>query len=233
MTDSGKEVVRCTGNGFAELRLREAPAVYGPRIFRCIVWDLDHTLWEGSLAADGADGVAVRAAAMDAIEETDRRGILHSIAGRNDYHEAMAVLRRLGLEDYFLFPQITRRRKSESIRRIADLLHIPLDTIAFVDDEANELAEVQAGAPGVTVIDAAECMGIAGRPECMVPHSGEGAYLRHPMRQRGPRIADAESAIPLACQSLIQCVLDFDDRPARRSLHQRPCPRTREYRVGV
>ena len=233
MTDPRNDAFWPSADGFAELRLREAPAVYGPRIFKCIVWNLDHTLWDGTLATDGPEGVAIRRAAVEAIEETDHRGILHSIAARNDYHQTMAALRRFGLEEYFLFPQISRRRKSDSIRRISELLHLSVETMAFVDDEPGELAEVRSAIPGITVIDAAECACILQRPECMVPHTEDGAYFRHSLRQRRPHVADLERALPLACESLLQSVLDFDDRPARRSLHQRPYPPRQGCRAGV
>lgn len=233
MTDSRTDGVWTPGVGFAELCLREAPAVYGPRIFKCIVWDLDNTLWDGMLGTHGPEGVAIRRAAVDAIEETDRRGILHSIAGQTDYYDAMAALRRFGLEEYFLFPQINGRRKSESIRRIAELLHIGLETMAFVDDDASDLAEVQAAIPGITVIAAAECVSITHRPECMVPHTEKSPYVRRLLRQRRPQIGDLEKAIPLACASFIQSVLDFEDRPARRSLHQRPYMRRQDCRAGI
>jgi len=232
VTDPRNHAMWTPANGFAELCLREAPAVYGPRIFKCIVWDLDNTLWEGTLGADGPEGIAIRRAAVDAIEETDRRGILHSIACSNDYYEAMAALRRFGLEEYFLFPQMNRRRKCESIRRIAELLHIGLETMAFVGGEASELAEVQSAIPGITVIDAAECVSMAHRPECMVPLTEDSACLRQGLRQRRPQMTDLTRAIPLACESLIQSVLDFEDRPARRSLHQRPYTRRLDCRAG-
>ena len=40
------------------------------------------------------------------IRTLDERGILHSIASRNDHDHAMAKVREFGLEEYFLHPQI-------------------------------------------------------------------------------------------------------------------------------
>jgi FkbH-like protein len=168
---------------FTELHVTEAPAVYGPRIFKCIVWDLDETVWNGVLADVGPLGVRVRREAVEAIETIDCRGILHSIASQSHFDKAMSVLRGNGLEDYFVFPQINARPKAESIRRIAHRLRIPIDEMAFVDDQASERAEVQSTLPGITVIDAADCIRIPDRPECMIPRTEATEHLRHAVRE--------------------------------------------------
>ena len=49
---------------------------------KCIVWDLDHTLWDGILLEDG--DVSLKPGVVDIIKALDARGILHSIASRND-----------------------------------------------------------------------------------------------------------------------------------------------------
>ena len=48
---------------------------------KCLVWDLDRTLWEGILSEGG--GTALREGVKEALEELDRRGILFSIASKN------------------------------------------------------------------------------------------------------------------------------------------------------
>ncbi|MTD15349.1 HAD-IIIC family phosphatase [Nakamurella sp. YIM 132087] len=117
---------------------------------KCIVWDLDHTLWDGVLLED--DAVHVRESVVAHIERLDRMGVLHSLASRNDEQAAMDRLRELGLDRYFLAPQITWDAKSGSIRRIAAALNLGLDAFAFVDDQPFELAEVSAALPEVTVV---------------------------------------------------------------------------------
>lgn len=109
---------------------------------KCIVWDLDNTVWSGTLAEDGVEGLALRPGVAEAIRALDARGILHSVASKNDEAEALAALERFGLAEYFLFPQINRGPKSESVRRIAAELDIGLDTLVLIDDQAFERAEV-------------------------------------------------------------------------------------------
>jgi FkbH-like protein len=93
---------------------------------------------------------------MDGVRQTletlDSRGILHSIASRNDHDTAWAKLEELGLAEYFLYAQIGWTTKSSSIKAISTELNITTDTIAFVDDDPFELGEVANGLPDVLCI---------------------------------------------------------------------------------
>jgi FkbH-like protein len=118
---------------------------------KCVVWDLDNTLWDGTLLE--GDEVRLRDSVLEIIHTLDARGILHSIASRNHPETALAKLREWGLEEYFLYPQINWGSKSASIRKIAENLNIGLNSICFVDDQRFELAEVQAALPQVLCLD--------------------------------------------------------------------------------
>jgi FkbH-like protein len=114
---------------------------------KCVIWDLDNTLWEGTLP----DGDLVRPGptALDLVDQLERAGVVQSVASRNDPSDATAVLRAHGLADFFVYPQICWTAKSASVRRILDLLGIAADTVVFLDDSPFERAEVAAGVPGV------------------------------------------------------------------------------------
>jgi FkbH-like protein len=92
----------------------------------------------------------------ETIEALDQRGILQSIASRNDRDSAMAKLRKLDLDQFFLYPQINWGSKSSSILSIARDLNIATNALAFVDDDPFERDEVAAGVPEVLCIDGAE-----------------------------------------------------------------------------
>lgn len=130
---------------------------------KCIVWDLDNTLWNGVLLEDCE--VTVRPDVVERIHELDRKGVLHSIASKNDRDAAMEKLRELGLEEMFLHPQINWNAKSDSIRTIAKALNLGLDAFAFVDDQEFERAEVAHQAPEVTCVDILELEEALTRPE--------------------------------------------------------------------
>jgi FkbH-like protein len=129
----------------------EAAAAAKQVKIKCIMWDLDNTLWNGTLLE--GDEVRLRDKVRETILELDSRGILHSIASRNHAETALTLLRELGLEEYFLYPQINWGSKAASIGVISGNLNIGVDAICFIDDDPFELAEVHAALPKVLCLD--------------------------------------------------------------------------------
>lgn len=119
---------------------------------KCIVWDLDHTIWDGVLLESG--DVKLRARIKEVIEQLDRRGILHSIASKNDAELAWAKLTELGIAEYFLYPEIHWDAKSISVGRIQQNINIGMDAILFVDDQPFELEEVKSVHADIQVLHA-------------------------------------------------------------------------------
>lgn len=116
---------------------------------KCLVWDLDRTLWEGTLTEGG--GVVLRDGVRETLEELDKRGILFSIASKNESGPALRRLEELGIADYFLCPEISWDGKAEGIRRIAETLNLKLDAFAIIDDSVFERDAVQYVLPSVSV----------------------------------------------------------------------------------
>ena len=125
-----------------------------PHCVKCVVWDLDGTLWDGILLED--PHVTVRPEMVRTIETLSERGILHSIASRNDHDAAIARLKEVGIEDHFVYPQINWQPKSSSIAEVARRINIGIDTLAFVDDQPFELDEVAFAHPEVLCLTAEE-----------------------------------------------------------------------------
>src|SRR5215207_8346865 len=125
-----------------------------PGSIKCVVWDLDNTVWDGILLEDPS--VALRPGVAEVIRALDERGILHSVASRNDHALAMAKLAELGLAEYFLYPRINWNSKASSIEGIAGDINIGLDALAFVDDQPFEREEVAFSHPQVLCLDAVE-----------------------------------------------------------------------------
>jgi FkbH-like protein len=130
---------------------------------KCVVWDLDNTVWDGILLEDPE--VRLRPHVVKILKTLDERGILQSIASRNDHDTALAKLREFGIEEYFLYPQINWNSKAASIGQIAKDINIGLDAIAFVDDQPFEREEVAFTHGQVLCIDSAELDGFLDRPE--------------------------------------------------------------------
>jgi FkbH-like protein len=145
---------------------------------KCVVWDLDDTLWDGVLVEDGPEHVTLKPGIREIIEELDRRGILQSVASKNNQDEAVAVLKRTGLDEFFLFQQISWQPKSNAIQEIGRQLNIGLDSILFVDDSEFERRQVSAALPDVRTVDALKYMEIIDREECRVPVTVESRERR-------------------------------------------------------
>jgi FkbH-like protein len=117
---------------------------------KCVVWDLDDTVWDGVLLE--SDSIPVlKLHVLETIKAFDQRGILQSISSKNDFDTAMAALVSHGIDSYFLYPQMGWGAKSGSITRISEKLNINLDTFAFVDDQEFERDEVLSVHPMVRV----------------------------------------------------------------------------------
>jgi len=123
-----------------------------PQMVKCVAWDLDGTLWDGTLVEDGVEGIRLRGEVVEAIKRLDACGIVNSVVSKNDDGAAIEALRRFGIEEYFVYPQIGWGAKSAALRRLARQMNIALDSIAFVDDTEHERAEVKAECKEVAVV---------------------------------------------------------------------------------
>jgi FkbH-like protein len=130
---------------------------------KCVVWDLDNTLWDGVLLED--DQVSLRTGVVNIIKTLDSRGILNSIASKNERAAAQEKLEQFALSEYFLYPQINWNSKAASIKEIAKSINIGLDTLAFVDDQPFEREEVAFSLPEVLCVDAKDIPALLDMPE--------------------------------------------------------------------
>jgi FkbH-like protein len=157
---------------------------------KCVVWDLDNTLWDGILL-EAAD-VRLRDGVEAALRTLDDRGILHSIASRNHFDDARDRLVSLGLWDYFLYPQIHWNPKPQSIQSIAKDLNIGIDALAFIDDDPFEREAVTFALPSVTCIDAARLDQLVTLPALMPRFVTEDSRLRRHMYRDDEKRKQAE-----------------------------------------
>lgn len=130
--------------------------------YKCVVWDLDNTLWDGVLVESSS--VQLKQGIREIIETLDSRGILQSIASKNDYDLAMSKLKEFGLDDYFLYPEIHWNAKSYSLAEIQKNINIGMDTILFIDDQPFELEEVQNVHESVHCINADQYLTLLSHP---------------------------------------------------------------------
>jgi FkbH-like protein len=214
--EEGRSLYVCSAHF---VRFREAAPVVTPQVakkVKCLVWDLDHTIWDGVLV-EGQQGEfpSLRDGVRSVLTELDKRGILLSIASKNSEEDARHALARHGIERYFLAPQIHWQPKSQSLRAIAAQLNIGLDTLALIDDQPFEREEVAANAPEARVYDASEMLAILGKPEFAGDASSGGPNRRELYQTELKRTADFQGSGTDYDAFLASCALKAVVRPAR------------------
>lgn len=135
----------------------------GPR--KCLVLDLDNTLWGGVIGDDGVDRIVLGretalAEAYTAFQEyclqQRDRGVLLAVCSKNNDEIARQGLLHpdsvLRIEHFSAF-RANWQPKHENIASIAAELNIGLDSLVFVDDNPAERALVSAQLPMVAVPD--------------------------------------------------------------------------------
>lgn len=132
---------------------------------KCLVVDLDNTLWKGVLGEEGLGGIGLGENYPGSIyKEFQRtllslrdRGILLAIASKNNEDDVLEVFERhpdcvLRIED-FATHQIHWKDKATSLVAIARELRIGTDALVFFDDSPVEREWIRAKMPEVKVID--------------------------------------------------------------------------------
>tara|TARA_R100000541_G_scaffold2171_14_gene8419 strand:- start:110578 stop:112497 length:1920 start_codon:yes stop_codon:yes gene_type:complete len=130
---------------------------------KCLVLDLDNTLWGGVVGDDGVDGIHLGQGSPSGeaflafqryAAQLARRGIILAVCSKNDLSVAEAA---------FNHPEMALKRsdiaafvanwedKAGNLRRIASMLDIGLDSLVFVDDNPAERDIVRRELPEVAV----------------------------------------------------------------------------------
>lgn len=132
---------------------------------KCIVLDLDNTLWGGIVGEDGINGIKlgntypgnIYKYFQEILLSIKNTGILLTICSKNNFDDAMEVFSNhhemvLRLDD-FICCRINWNNKPQNIQSIANELNIGLDAIVFIDDNPIERDLVKFTLPEVVVPD--------------------------------------------------------------------------------
>lgn len=133
------------------------------RAVKCVVLDLDNTLWGGVVGDDGPHGIKIAAHGDGEafhrfqcfLKELKNRGILLAVCSKNEHENAVRPFEVnsemvLKLEDITVFVA-NWENKPQNIRKIRDALNIGLDSMLFLDDNPFERAGVRTLLPDVMV----------------------------------------------------------------------------------
>ncbi|MFW9832915.1 MAG: HAD-IIIC family phosphatase [Candidatus Thorarchaeota archaeon] len=148
----------------ADEYLRYIRALKG-RTKKCIVLDLDNTLWGGIIGEDGIEGIKL-GTASPGIEYVDfqrsllslyNRGVILAICSKNNYDDAIKVFQehpaQVLKEEHFAAMRINWQNKTSNLIELAKEINIGLDSMVFFDDNPVERAQVSQTLPEVLVVD--------------------------------------------------------------------------------
>ena len=131
---------------------------------KCLVLDLDNTLWGGVVGDDGLDGIVLgegsavgeaHLALQRYAKQLKDRGVILAVCSKNDSKIAEAVFGE--------HPEMVLRRsditafvanwddKAENLKTIANRLNIGIDSLVFVDDNPVERARIRQSLPMIAV----------------------------------------------------------------------------------
>ena len=121
---------------------------------KLIIWDLDDTLWRGTLAEK--DQLKLIDNRVSAIRELNKQGVVHSICSKNDAGIAFKKLEEFGLLEEFVFPRISFTGKGLVLKKLIQDMNLRAENTLFVDDNEHNLGEAKYFNPELNVMDAKE-----------------------------------------------------------------------------
>ncbi len=131
---------------------------------KCLILDLDNTVWGGVIGDDGIEGIqlghglGIGKAFTEFqmwVKKLKQRGIIICVASKNNEETAKEPFEKhpdmvLKLEDIAVF-QANWETKVDNIRTIQRILNIGFDSMVFLDDNPFERNIVRENIPGITV----------------------------------------------------------------------------------
>lgn len=132
---------------------------------KCIVLDLDNTLWGGIVGEDGMEGIKLGPTPegrpfwefQKYLLSLFQRGVILAINSKNNVEDALRVLREhpyaVLKEEHFAAMRINWEDKIANTKSLAEEMHIGLDSFVFFDDDKVNRELVSTVLPEVTVVD--------------------------------------------------------------------------------
>lgn len=130
---------------------------------KCLVLDLDNTLWGGVLGEDGVEGIQIGGDYpgnafyffQQSLLQLMEQGVILAVCSKNNIHDVEDVWEKspfqLLKKSHFSALRINWIDKATNIRSIAEELNIGLDSIVFFDDNPSERELVRQALPMVEV----------------------------------------------------------------------------------
>ncbi len=138
---------------------------------KCLVLDLDNTLWGGVLGEDGISGIKlghtypanIFRTVQREILQLQRRGVLLAVNSKNNWADVEEVFEShpdmVLKRDHFASLRVNWRSKPKNMLEIADELAIGVDSLVFLDDNPAECELMRQSLPEVLTWQASDGLG--------------------------------------------------------------------------
>lgn len=141
-----------------DLGLNYLPTLLKPNL-KCIIVDLDNSLYRGVLGEDGVDGVVLTEGhqrLQQKLKQLGEQGFFLCVASKNDHQDVVNLFENrsdfpLKIDD-FVEVHANWGSKADSITSIAKALNISVDSMLFVDDNMGELVSVLEMHPDLNIV---------------------------------------------------------------------------------
>ena len=132
---------------------------------KCIVLDLDNTLWGGVLGEEGVSGIKIGgdypgkafAFFQKSLLQLSKDGVILTVCSKNNETDVMEVWEKNPFivlkKEHFAAYRINWMDKATNIKELADELNLGLDSFVFVDDNPTERELIKQVLPMVSVPD--------------------------------------------------------------------------------
>jgi FkbH-like protein len=146
----------------AEKTVQLIAAMHG-RFKKCVIVDLDNTMWGGIIGDDGIENIQIGSLSIGKaftefqywIKKLKNRGIIVAVCSKNSESVAKEPFEKhpdmvLHLDDIAVF-MANWDNKADNIKKIQSILNIGFDSMVFLDDNPFERNMVRENVPGITV----------------------------------------------------------------------------------
>ena len=114
---------------------------------KLIIWDLDETLWKGTLSDEC--NIEIDEDIIHCLKDLTDMGIVNSICSKNDYENAKRKLIEMEIWDYFVFASINWEAKGQRIQNIIKSMKLRNENVLFIDDNIQNLEETSYYCKGI------------------------------------------------------------------------------------
>lgn len=157
-------IISVDGLPYVASRVMDIVCAIKGQFKKCLILDLDNTLWGGVIGDDGLEGIRLGHGLGSGkaftefqmwVKKLKQRGIIICVASKNNKETAKEPFEKhpdmvLKLDDIAIF-QANWETKVDNIRTIQQILNISFSSMVFLDDNPFERNMVRENIPGITV----------------------------------------------------------------------------------